>query len=137
MELESQSRNTWNLGGFIGGAGGSTAWMLVAIVSGGWQPVGIVVGLLCVLVVWLAVPVLWSNRSRLSELTGFSVLLAVIFVATAVFLWFCHVLDLPLVNKFSPSQPKSASSYWWILLMFPAMWILLWALDRRNPTNKE
>jgi hypothetical protein len=54
------------------------------------QTAAMIVALACPLVILLAVPLLWWNRSKMSALTGIYCLLSIAFAATIVFLFTGH-----------------------------------------------
>jgi len=81
----------------------------------GWHVPGVVAALCCVSVILLAVPILWRSREKVTPLKGMMIFLAIAFIATASFLLISHIMSLPILASWPPSQ-EDRVSLWFILV---------------------
>lgn len=98
----------------------------------GWHFAGTVAALGCVIVILLAVPILWTVRTKIEALQGMFIFLAVAFVATFSFLLSAYFMRLPLLASWPPAVHANASNCFWILLLFPTLALFFWFVGRPN-----
>lgn len=137
MRTKAQSGFSWNLGGLLGAAVGCSAWMVLTPFVASWPPAGRIAAIGCALLILGAVPALWRMRVWVGALQGMYLFLAVAFVGTSGFLLCAHFMKLPLLVSWPPPETGSAFACLWILLIFPALALLLWGVDRGMRTKSE
>ena len=103
--------------------------------ASGWPVIGMATALTTASLVLLSALLLWRLRHRISAYQGLMVLLAVGFMATALFFAVAHVLDLSLVNGWPGGKSGSALSYASVLLLYPV--IAIWMRFLNHPASKQ
>jgi hypothetical protein len=122
-----RGRLQWNTWGWFGGQIGSTIWLLVIGVIALTQ--GALLGLVpvaCCLVANVAGTLLWWRRDRLPPYAALQGLLAVITAVSAVTV--ATAVEGGLLGA-DPTTPPGRWVYLYVLI-FPALMIQLWAVDR-------
>jgi len=94
MNTAASNRFSWNAGALGGSALGASLWMPASALASGWPAIGLVVAFSAAVLILASAFFLWRSRQRLSAFSGLMVLLAVAFVATAVFFAAAQALDL-------------------------------------------
>jgi hypothetical protein len=76
-------------------------------------------------------------RAKIEALQGMLVFLAVAFLATSGFILSAHLMKLPLLVSWPPAKSADASSYWWILSLFPLLALYFWFINQSTRANSE
>lgn len=137
MTTQQPARFSWNLGGLLGSAVGSSSWIALTPFIADWHTAGILIALGCAALILLAVPILWNLRMKIEPLQGILILLTVAFVSTFLFLLSAHIMRLPLLASWQPTKLADASNFFWILLFFPLLALIFWLIGRPKRTNSE
>lgn len=136
MSASISTRFSWNAGALAGSAIGASLWMPVAAFASGWPTKGVALALTTASVILFSAFLLWRLRQEISAFGGLLILLAVGFLATGSFFVAAQVLDLSLVDRWRGGKASSPLSYAWVLLIYPALAIWFWVLERRA-SNSE
>lgn len=132
MKERQEPGLSWNFGGLLGTAAGSSAWFLITPFIIGWSTTGVAVALTCAGFVLALVPVLWRMRAKLSALHGALVLLSAAFLATFAFLSYAHFAGERVVTSWPPIVTADSYSCFWMLSLFPILGTVLWLLNKRT-----
>ncbi len=138
MPERAKSYFHWNLGGLLGCALGTSAWMVVTPLASGWPLEGTIGSLLAAALIFATALVLWSKRDRIAALTGVLILLGTALVVTTAWLLLAHGQGLGIISKWPGGTSLPALSLLWVLLLYPALaaWFLF--LDKaRRPAKKS
>ena len=127
---------SWTFGGLVGSAVGCSAWMVLIPFVADWNLAGTAIALICAIAILLTIPVLWKIREKVDALQGMFILLTVAFLSTLGLLLYAYFMRLPLSNFWLPTKQVANLSYFWVLLIYPAIALFSWINNRSNKQTK-
>ncbi len=121
--------------GIVGTAVGLTSWILLTAILSGWSGAGVALSQATVGIIFVAAMVLWNARHRITQFCGHLWLIAVGFLATALFLFGAHWLGLSMIASWPGGAMVSPLKLAWALWLFPLVALRLWIRNVLAPAG--
>jgi hypothetical protein len=123
----------WNIGAWVGSVLGGTLWMFGIGVSAFYFGHAIVSAtiLCCATMAVVACVLLWINRHRINPHPALQIMIGILACCTLIIFLLLDLADIPFAYRFGEQQSAEAGfSYYWCLLMFPALLFLFHMKER-------
>ncbi|MFT4175543.1 MAG: hypothetical protein QM627_02700 [Luteolibacter sp.] len=133
MNISKQhSRFSWNFVGLLGSALGFSTWMVLTAFVADWHLLGVVIAFACVTLILIPALILWRMRGKIEAFRGIIFLLAIAFISNGIFLASAHSMGLTMLTSWPSPRFASAAEWVWQLLLFPALGVLFWIINKSN-----
>jgi hypothetical protein len=126
MSPATSSGFSWNGPGVTGTALGMSFWIPATAIASGWPGAGVAVALAAAFAILMSAWVLWLCRRRIGAFRGLTILLAIGFIVTFLFLLAAHLLELRLIADWPGGKRLSPLRCTWFLLLYPVLAAWLW-----------